>query len=45
MYPLTEYIGSSSILTSKERQMLTTTKMMCLRKAAGKTRNEKLDDE
>ena len=43
--PTLLYQGAKWTLTSKERQMLTTTEMRCLRKAAGKTRIDKLTNE
>ena len=39
------YQSDNWTLTSKERQMLTTTEMRCLRKAAGKTRMDKIRNE
>ena len=39
------YQSENWTLTSKERQMLTTTEMRCLRKAAGKTRMDKIRNE
>ena len=36
------YQSENWTLTSKDRQMLTTTEMMCLRKAAGKTRIDQI---
>ena len=43
--PTLLYPSENWTLTSKERQMLTTTEMRCLRKAAGKTRMEKIRNE
>ena len=43
--PTLLYQSEHWTLTSKERQMLTTTEMMCLRKAAGKTRMDKIRNE
>ena len=43
--PTLLYQGENWTLTSKERQMLTTTEMRCLRKAAGKTRMDKIRNE
>ena len=39
------YQSENWTLTSKESQMLTTTEMRCLRKAAGKTRMDKIRNE
>ena len=38
------YQSDNWTLTSKERQMLTTTQMRCLRKAAGKTKMDKIEE-
>ena len=43
--PTLLYQSENWTLTSKERQMLTTTEMRCLRKAAGKTRMDKIRNE
>ena len=43
--PTLLYQRENWTLTSKERQMLTTTKMRCLRKAAGITRMDKIRNE
>ena len=43
--PTLLYQSENWTLTSKERQMLTTTEMRCLRKAAGKTRMDKTRNE
>ena len=43
--PTLLYQSENGTLTSKERQMLTTTEMRCLRKAAGKTRIDKIRNE
>ena len=43
--PTLLYQSESWTLTSKERQMLTTIQMRCLRKAAGKTRMDKIRNE
>ena len=43
--PTLLYQSENWTLTSKERQMLTTTKMRCLRKAAGKTRMDKIRND
>ena len=43
--PTLLYHSENWTLTSKERQMLTTTEMRCLRKAAGKTRMDKIRNE
>ena len=43
--PTLLYQSENWTLTSKERQMLTTTEMRCLRKAAGKTRMDKIRSE
>ena len=43
--PTLLYQSENWTLTSKERQMLTITEMRCLRKAAGKTRMEKIRKE
>ena len=40
--PTLLYQSENWTLTSKERQMLTTTEMRCLRKATGKTRMDKI---
>ena len=39
------YQSENWTLTSKERQMLTTTEMRCLKKTAGKTRMDKIRNE
>ena len=43
--PTVLYQSENWTLTSKERQMLTTTEMMCLRKAARKTRMDKIRND
>ena len=43
--PTLLYQSENWTLTSKERQMLTTTEMRCLRKAAGKTRMDNIRNE
>ena len=43
--PTLLYQSENWTLTIKERQMLTTTEMRCLRKAAGKTRMDKIRNE
>ena len=43
--PTLLYQSENWTLTSKERQMLTTTEMRCLRKVAGKTRMDKIRNE
>ena len=43
--PTRLYQSENGNLTSKERQMLTTTEIRCLRKAAGKTRMDKIRNE
>ena len=43
--PTLLYQSENWTVTSKERQMLTTTEMRCLRKAAGKTRMDKIRNE
>ena len=43
--PTLLYQSENWTLTSKERQMLTTTKMRCLRKAAGNTRMDNIRNE
>ena len=43
--PTLLYQSENWTITSKERQMLTTTEMRCLRKAAGKTRMDKIRNE
>ena len=43
--PTLVYQSENWTLTSKEKQMLTTTEMRCLRKAAGKTRMDKIRNE
>ena len=43
--PTLLYRSENWTLTSKERLMLTTTEMRCLRKAAGKTRMDKIRNE
>ena len=43
--PTLLYQSENWTLTSKERQMLSTTEMRCLRKAAGKTRMDKIRNE
>ena len=43
--PTLRYQSEIWTLTSNERQMLTTTEMRCLRKAAGKTRMDKIKNE
>ena len=43
--PTLLYQSENWTLTSKERQMLTTTEMRCLRKAAGKTTMNKIRNE
>ena len=43
--PTLLYQSENWSLTSKERHMLTTTEMRCLRKAAGKTRMDKIRNE
>ena len=43
--PTLLYQSENWTLTSKERQMLTTAEMRCLRKAAGKTRMDKIRNE
>ena len=43
--PTLLYQSENGKLTSKERQMLTKTKMRCLRKAAGKRRMDKIRNE
>ena len=43
--PTLLYQSENWTLTSKERQMLTTTEMRCLRKPAGKTRMDKIRNE
>ena len=43
--PTLLYQSENWTLTSKARQMLTTTEMRCLRKAAGKTRMDKIRNE
>ena len=43
--PTLLYQSENWTLTSKERQMLTTTEMRCLRKAAGKNRMDKIRNE
>ena len=43
--PTLLYQSEKWTLTSKERQMLTTTEMRCLRKAAGKTKMDKIRHE
>ena len=43
--PTLLYLSENWILTSKEMQMMTTTGKRCLRKAAGKTRMDKIRNE
>ena len=43
--PTLLYLSENWTLTSKERQMLTTTEIRCLRKAAGKTRMDNIGNE
>ena len=43
--PTLLYQSENWTLTSKERQMLTTTEIRCLKKAAGKTRVDKIRNE
>ena len=43
--PTLTYQSENWTLTSKERQILTTTEMRCLKKAAGKTRMDKIRNE
>ena len=45
IHPTLHYQSDMWTLTSKESQILTTTEMTCLRKAAGKTRMDKIRNE